>query len=152
MAGPFEAADFEKLVPADKKLDPAWVKSLFAAARATVYRGAELEKIGMPIGGICAGQLYLGGDGKLWHWDIFNQHIGTGDAHYAHPPKPSSPLEQGFAVRITAGGKKARSARWTTRASPTSPSAANTRWRRRVPRSGRRRWPCRWRPSRRSSR
>ena len=40
----------------------------------TVYRGAALEKIGMPVGGICSGQLYLGGDGKLWAWDIFNQH------------------------------------------------------------------------------
>jgi non-lysosomal glucosylceramidase len=26
MAGPFESSDFEKLVPADKKLDPAWAK------------------------------------------------------------------------------------------------------------------------------
>ncbi len=105
MAGPFAAADFEKLVPAHKKLDPAWVRSLFARGTPTVYRGAELEKIGMPIGGICAGQLYLGGDGKLWHWDIFNQLIGTGDAHYAHPPRPDLPLEQGFALRIATAGK-----------------------------------------------
>ncbi|MGO8751865.1 MAG: GH116 family glycosyl-hydrolase [Thermoguttaceae bacterium] len=105
MAGPFQASDFEKLVPADKKLDPAWVRSLFARGTRAVYRGADLEKIGMPVGGICAGQLYLGGDGKLWHWDIFNQTLGTGDDHYAHPPKPASPLEQGFAVRVTANGK-----------------------------------------------
>ena len=76
MAGPFEAGDFGRLVPADKKLDPAWVQSLFARGVKTVYRGSELEKIGMPVGGICSGQLYLGGDGKLWHWDIFNQAIG----------------------------------------------------------------------------
>ncbi len=60
----------------------------------------------MPIGGLCAGQLYLGGDGKLWHWDIFNKHFGTGDANYAHPPLPRSPLEQGFAVEVEAGGQK----------------------------------------------
>ena len=71
-----------------------------------VYRGKDLEKIGMPIGGLCAGQLYLGGDGKLWHWDIFNKAMGTGDHNYAHPPLPASPLEQGFAVEIAAGGKK----------------------------------------------
>ena len=105
MAGPFEASDFEKLVPADKKLDPAWVQSLFARGTRTVYRGTELEKIGMPVGGICAGQLYLGGDGKLWHWDIFNQKIGTGDKNYANPPKPASPLEQGFGLRISTAGK-----------------------------------------------
>ena len=105
MAGPFEAADFEKLIPADKKLSPEWVKSLFARGGRAVYRGAELEKIGMPVGGICTGQLYLGGDGNLWHWDIFNQHVRTGPDHYANPPKPSSPLDQGFALRISAGGK-----------------------------------------------
>ena len=105
MAGPFTREDFEKLVPADKKLDPAWVKSLFVRGSREVYRGAELENIGMPIGGICTGQLYLGGDGKLWHWDIFNKHTGTGDSHYKTPLKPVSPLEQGFALRVTAGGK-----------------------------------------------
>ncbi|MGE5608495.1 MAG: GH116 family glycosyl hydrolase [Bacillota bacterium] len=106
MAGPFTAADFERLVPADKKLSPEWIKSLFARGEREVYRGEELEKIGMPIGGICAGQLYLGGDGKLWHWDVFNQHIGTGDGHYAKPMMPGSPLEQGFAVCVTSGGKR----------------------------------------------
>ncbi|MCX7827452.1 MAG: twin-arginine translocation signal domain-containing protein, partial [Verrucomicrobiae bacterium] len=57
MAGPFTRADFEKLVPADKKLSPAWVKSLFARGTPEVYRGKELEFIGMPVGGLCAGQL-----------------------------------------------------------------------------------------------
>ena len=105
MAGPFTRADFEKLVPADKKLAPEWVKSLTARGEREVYRQADLAKIGMPIGGICAGQLYLGGDGKLWHWDIFNHHVGTGAEHYAKPLSPASPLDQGFALRITAGGK-----------------------------------------------
>jgi len=103
MAGPFTREDFEKLVPADKKLSPDWVKSLFARGTPEVYRGKELELIGMPVGGICAGQLYLGGDGKLWHWDIFNQHIRTGSAHYAKPMQPESPLEQKFTLTI--GGK-----------------------------------------------
>ena len=92
--------DFARWVPADKKLSPAWIQSLFSRGEKTVYRGKELETIGMPIGGLYAGQLYLGGDGKLWHWDIFNQQIGTEAKHYADPLKPSSPLEQGFGVRI----------------------------------------------------
>jgi len=105
MAGPFTRADFEQLVPADKKLSPAWIKSLTARGERARYRGADLAKIGLPVGGICAGQLYLGGDGRLWHWDIFNQHIGTGADHYAKPRQPASPLDQGFALRVTAGGK-----------------------------------------------
>ncbi len=107
MAGPFEASDFEKLVPADKKLDPDWVKSLFARGKPASYSGKDLEKIGMPVGGICAGHLYLGGDGKLWHWDIFNARIRTKPQgqHYAEPLKPEFPLEQGFGLRIAASGK-----------------------------------------------
>ena len=105
MAGPFDRTEFEKLVPPDKKLAAEWVQSLFARGARAVYRGAELQYVGMPVGGICAGQLYLGGDGKLWHWDLFNQHIGTGDGHYRSPVKPASPLDQGFALRVTADGK-----------------------------------------------
>jgi uncharacterized protein (DUF608 family) len=105
MAGPFRQSDFEKMVPADKKLNPDWVRSLTARGERAVWRGAELEKIGMPVGGICSGQLYLGGDGKLWHWDIFNKHVGTGDGHYRNPLKPASPLDQGFALRVRSGDK-----------------------------------------------
>ena len=103
MAGPFDASDFARLVPPDKKLDAAWVKSLFDRGESTVYRGPALTLIGMPIGGICAGQLYLGGDGKLWHWDIFNRVDHTNEAHYANPMRPQSPLDQGFALRIKSG-------------------------------------------------
>jgi len=105
MAGPFTRADFEKLVPADKKLSPEWLRSLTARGEREIYKGAALTNIGMPIGGICTGQIYLGGDGKLWHWDIFNRKIGTGADHYAKPMSPSSPLDQGFALRVTALGK-----------------------------------------------
>jgi non-lysosomal glucosylceramidase len=105
VAGPFAAEEADELVPLDKKLSPEWVRALTARGAPEVYHGAETTLIGMPVGGLCAGQLYLGGDGKLWHWDVFNQVIGTGDAHYAHPLKPESPLEQGFAVRVEADGK-----------------------------------------------
>lgn len=105
-AGPFTRADFDKLVPEDKKLSPGWVKSLFERGTPTVYLKSrrELEYIGMPIGGICAGQLYLGGDGTLWHWDIFNRRIGTGAEHYASPLKPESPVAQGFVLRHAVNG------------------------------------------------
>ena len=105
VAGPFTAADFEKLVPADKRLSSDWIQSLFARGTPAVYRGEELKWVGMPVGGICAGQLYLGGDGRLWHWDIFNQPIHTGAEHYANPLQPSSPLQQGFALKTAAGNQ-----------------------------------------------
>ncbi len=107
MAGPFTRADFEKLVPADKKLSPAWLAALTARGTPEVYRGAELDKIGMPVGGIGAGQVYLGGDGRLWHWDIFNRHVDSGSSgpHYARPMTPTSPFELGFALRVTATGR-----------------------------------------------
>ncbi len=98
MAGPFDPSELNGAVPIDKKLDETWVKSLYERGTPTVYRGAELDYIGMPVGGICAGQMYLGGDGKLWRWDIFNQLKSTGDKNYAQPPKPDYPLEQDFSL------------------------------------------------------
>ena len=100
MAGPFTREDFDHLVPADKKLSPDWVKSLFARGTPEVLRGSELKYVGMPVGGIGAGQLYLGGDGRLWHWDIFNQFIFTGAEHYAKPLMPGSPLTQKFSLKL----------------------------------------------------
>lgn len=105
MAGPFEAAPGASLIPADKKLTPAWIESLTVRGGRTVYRGAELTHIGMPIGGICTGQIYLGGDGRLWRWDIFNQHHGTGDKHYRQPPQPDYPVAQGFSIKTIVGGE-----------------------------------------------
>lgn len=105
IAGPFSSSDFQDIVPIDKKLSPEWVKSLFERGKPQVYKGEELKYIGMPVGGICAGQVYLGGDGKLWHWDIFNQHMGTGDSHYAHPVEPAAPFQQGFALKTISKGE-----------------------------------------------
>ncbi len=105
MAGPFTRADFDKLVPTDKKLSPEWVKSLTARGERTIYRGADLAKIGMPIGGLCAGSFISAATATLWHWDIFNRKLSTGAEHYAKPMKPASPLDQGFALRVTVDGK-----------------------------------------------
>ncbi|WP_215222754.1 GH116 family glycosyl-hydrolase [Echinicola shivajiensis] len=68
---------------------------------------AQLQYIGMPVGGISAGQVYLGGDGQLWYWDIFNrQRIdpgGPGDKFYLNPMVQDHLFEQGFALRIQNG-------------------------------------------------
>lgn len=97
---------------AGKQFDAAWVKSLKQRGEPQWLSGAQLRWIGMPVGGIGAGQLYLGGDGKLWDWEIFNLQRGPnpGDFlnydidspnnHYTHPMRPESPLDQGFALRV----------------------------------------------------
>ena len=61
------------LIPADKMLSAEWIKSLTSRGIPEVYSSLndELKYIGMPIGGICSGQLYISGDGRLWLWDIF---------------------------------------------------------------------------------
>ncbi len=43
-----------------------------------IYRGDELYTIGMPCGGIAAGQLYVRGDGTLANWWIANNAYNTG--------------------------------------------------------------------------
>ncbi len=72
-AGPFAIAQLEQLVPSDKKLDPAWVEALFARGGPEPVTGPALEHVGMPVGGLFCGTVYLSGDGRLWHWDIFNR-------------------------------------------------------------------------------
>ena len=61
------------LIPADKKLSAAWLESLTQRGSLKQYHSDkdELKYIGMPVGGVCCGQLYLSGDGRLWLWDIF---------------------------------------------------------------------------------
>ncbi len=134
MAGPFDAADFQTLIPPDKKLRPEWVQSLTARGSSQVYskKRGELRHIGMPVGGLCCGTLYLGGDGKLWLWDIFNANQtgieprsvpfnGYGKditvdapsgANYVSPAEPHSPLEQGFAVKVDGKVRRLDASGW----------------------------------------
>ncbi len=107
VAGPFEEKDFELLVPRDKKLNPEWIDRLTRRGEPEVYRGAELNWIGMPVGGIACGQLYLGGDGRLWYWDIFTSTTTTdyeskiwAGPHYEHPLHRKPVVEQGFAIQV----------------------------------------------------
>jgi uncharacterized protein (DUF608 family) len=118
VAGPFRRQAGDHFVPADKKLSREWVASLFARGQSTWYTGDDLRTIGMPIGGICAGQVYLTGDGRLVYWDIFNQNENTGygavNYHPGRAPEqtvaegkivPTAPLDQGFLLRVRAGGR-----------------------------------------------
>lgn len=99
-AAPTGEPTFEQLVPADKQLDPAWVNSLFDKGERPVMQGDDLNFVGMPIGGLCCGQVYLGGDGRLWHWDIFNRYEKTGSKRFSQPYEPASPFRQEFVLRV----------------------------------------------------
>lgn len=128
IAGPFVPSPLLHNIPFDKKLDPQWLKSLYHRGFVTSYKKTknELQYIGMPVGGIFTGTVYVGGDGRLWLWDIFNEnqegvdpktidwetdvHVGKkirprdGSA-YVQPAKNIRPLEQGFAFKIVKDGK-----------------------------------------------
>jgi len=105
-------------IPVDKGLSTEWYKSLYERGQEEIYSGAALAYIGMPIGGIGAGTVYLGGDGRLWLWDIFNEtkegivnkvykdwqgkkEIKPRDgANFIFPVAPEYPFEQGFGIRV----------------------------------------------------
>ena len=126
---PLSATSLQENPVLEKKLDRQWVESLYKRGTPTTYLKSrkELDYIGMPIGGIGCGTVYLGGDGRLWLWDVFNKNQ-TGviyknvkwhekiqfnfdflrpfdGANYVEPVKDIRPLDQGFALRIELGGK-----------------------------------------------
>ena len=124
----FSSHQITEGIPLDKKLDPAWIKSLYERGTVTTYLQSknELQYIGMPVGGINCGTVYLGGDGRLWLWDIFNKNqegiepktikwsedgknlrdvLSRDGACYVQPSKDIRPLEQGFAIKIETEGK-----------------------------------------------
>lgn len=88
------------IIPANKDISVQWLDSLSARGEPKVYRGDDPRFIGMPVSGITTGQVYLGADGTLWHWDIFNEAPGSDFSHYVFPLWAISTLEQTFAIRI----------------------------------------------------
>ncbi|MHC4520320.1 MAG: GH116 family glycosyl-hydrolase, partial [Planctomycetota bacterium] len=119
MAGPFASEnEYLKLIPSDKRLDPAWVRSLVERGKKETYSDLPaLRHIGMPVGGLFAGTVYLSGDGRLWLWDIFNrdqegidprnvqykgQAVPTRNgANYLEPAMPKPRFAQGFSIRFS---------------------------------------------------
>ncbi|PSL05964.1 beta-glucocerebrosidase 2-like protein [Haloactinopolyspora alba] len=99
-------------VPAEKNLSRRWLDGLAMRGEPMEYTGAALNRIGMPVGGACTGQVYLAGDGRLWLWDVFNAdsfRYGGADwrgVHYADPLDVVSPFDTGFALRWTADGSR----------------------------------------------
>jgi non-lysosomal glucosylceramidase len=103
-------SDHTQLVPQDKGFSHEWLEALYRRGEPQWFRGDELRYIGMPIGGACCGQVYLGGDGRLWWWDIFNrppraEFDQDAGPRYARPVAFDQSLAQGFAMRIETKGR-----------------------------------------------
>jgi non-lysosomal glucosylceramidase len=107
--------------PVVKNLAPAWIQSLADRGGPTLYTKAnshDFDYIGMPIGGIGAGEIYLSGDGRLWQWDVLGTRCDPGfpvdfAGPYRVPHKVGDPqdptqtvLDQGFVIRTVQGDKK----------------------------------------------
>jgi len=94
------------VIPVEKKLSRAQQRRLFGRGEPDVWTGKDLDTIGMPVGGIGAGQLYLRGDGTLGQWWIFNERNFTGyGATCYRTYRPESPVDSGFAVTVVRDGK-----------------------------------------------
>ncbi|MHC4543967.1 MAG: GH116 family glycosyl-hydrolase, partial [Planctomycetota bacterium] len=94
------------VIPTDKGLSRNAVQRLYERGRQQTYQGKDLDTIGMPVGGIATGQLYLRGDGTLAVWQIFNRHVfsGYGRDNY-RTYRPDSPVDSGFAVVVESNGR-----------------------------------------------
>ncbi|MBZ5856125.1 GH116 family glycosyl hydrolase [Flavihumibacter profundi] len=114
-----QKTDPSHLIPPEKNLPASWTRSLWQNER-KVYTGNELTTIGMPCGGIAAGQLYVRGDGTLANWWIANNAYNTGygidwllNFETAAGPwkvcyqtfEPLSYIDQGFAITFKQAGK-----------------------------------------------
>ncbi len=106
-------------VPIDKNLSGEWESNLWDNTP-KVYQGNELKTIGMPCGGIAAGQLYVRGDGTLANWWIANNAYNTGyGIDYLmnfetnlgpwkvcyQTFEPFSYIDQGFSISFSKNGK-----------------------------------------------
>lgn len=93
-------------VPGDKNFDRGELSALRRRGAPTRFTGAALTKIGMPVGGAGAGQVYASGDGEPWLWDIANpdmaEYGGTDwtGIHYAEPIKKQAPFDTGVGLRV----------------------------------------------------
>lgn len=101
----------ERVIPADKGFSKRAIAKLYERGRQRVYQGGARKTIGMPCGGICAGQLYVRGDGTLGYWGIDGHHRFTGygrDNYRTY--RPEHVIRQGFAVRAVSDDRETSSA------------------------------------------
>lgn len=93
-----------RLIPEDKGITPEMLAAWKQRGERRVYRGPNLYAIGMPVGGICAGQLYVLGDGTLGGWRIDGRLNPTGYGATNYQTKRAArELAQEFWLSATGG-------------------------------------------------
>ncbi|MDR2947809.1 MAG: hypothetical protein LBV71_01245 [Prevotella sp.] len=118
---------FSQQISSDHKVSPdkgniqAFIGDKNSKGERKVYKGNELVTIGMPCGGIAAGQLYVRGDGTLANWWIANNAYNTGYGidwllNFETPLgpwkvcyqtfEPMSYIDQGFKITVDDSQKK----------------------------------------------
>lgn len=108
-------------VSLDKGNISSFIGDKDAKGERKVYKGDALKTIGMPCGGIMAGQLYVRGDGTLANWWIANNAYNTGYGidtllNFDTPLgpwkvcyqtfEPMSYIDQGFQITVDDGRRK----------------------------------------------
>ena len=111
----------DHFVSPDKGDIAAFVGDINNRGERKIYKGEELYTIGMPCGGIAAGQLYVRGDGTLANWWIANNAYNTGYGiewllNFDTPLgpwkvcyqtfEPFSYIDQGFKIMVDDGQQK----------------------------------------------
>lgn len=91
------------LIPADKAVTPRQLREMRQRGERRIYKGEDRFSLGMPVGGICAGQVYVLGDGTLggWHIDGRRNPTGYGRTNY-QTKRAEQNLVQGFMLDVRA--------------------------------------------------
>lgn len=94
-----------RLIPEDKGVSAEEIAVLKRRGARKAFHGAARFALGMPCGGVAAGQLYVLGDGTLggWHVDGRLNATGWGATSYKIKP-PVREVAQGFVCRVKRDG------------------------------------------------
>lgn len=102
-----------RLIPEDKGITPEVLAALRQRGQRRVYRDPHRFALGMPCGGIAAGQLYVLGDGTLGGWHVDGRLNFTGWGADCYKVRPHTrELIQGFTVLVNNPDEKKTGKKW----------------------------------------
>ncbi|MDZ4753117.1 MAG: GH116 family glycosyl hydrolase [Phycisphaerae bacterium] len=99
-----DSAGPRRVIASDKETTASDLGSLRGRGEAHLHRDEYRYAIGMPCGGVAAGQVYLLGDGTLGEWHINGELNATGYGSESYRTRrPARQLEQGFRLVVDDG-------------------------------------------------